>query len=235
MVSAIAFFVLALGPCVGSFIAVLVDRMPMGQDVLTTPSRCQRCATPLRAWQMVPILSFALLRGRCAQCAAPIPPHLLYLELLGIGAAVLAVAAGGPVLLTALMLWVLLALAACDLAMFRLPDPLTALLFVTVLARSNMPVTALWGAAIGVTAFLAIRWLYARLRGREGLGLGDVKLMAGLGALAGPALLPHLVLVAACLALAVALIRGQLHGQTPLPFGTALCAAATALLIWFSL
>lgn len=228
-------FVLLLGPCVGSFIAVMVDRLPQGRDIVTARSSCTACETVLGARDLVPILSFGLSAGHCRHCAAPIPAHLLYLELLGLGAGVLAVAAGGPVLLTALMLWLLLALAAVDLAMFRLPDPLNALLFVVVLLRTEDLQMALFGACIGMLSFAVIRWLYRRLRHREGLGLGDVKLMAGLGALTGPILLPQLVLVAALLALGMAVLQGQMQRQTALPFGTALCAAAVGLWVWYAL
>ncbi|MEL6886687.1 MAG: prepilin peptidase [Pseudomonadota bacterium] len=233
----IAFFVIALGPFVGSFIGVLVDRLPGGGDVVHTPSACRGCGTRLGWASLVPVLSYLRQRGHCAQCGATIPAHLLYLELLGLGAGVLAVAAGGTgphVLLTALMLWLLLALAACDLAMYRLPDLLTGALALVVLLRAPDVIWALWGAALGVAAFALIRWTYARLRRREGLGMGDVKLMAGLGALTGPLALAQLVLVAAVLALAAALWQARraglaVQGATALPFGTALCAAAALL------
>ncbi|WP_299693831.1 A24 family peptidase [uncultured Tateyamaria sp.] len=236
---AVTFFVLALGPFVGSFVGVLVDRLPLGRDVVVDPSACGSCGTRLRWRDLIPVLSFALARGRCRHCGAPIAPHLLYLEILAAGLGLLAVLAGGApayVLLTAVMLWLLLALAACDLAMFRLPDVLTAALAGVVLLRAPDLGAALWGGAAGMAAFFALRHVYARARGREGLGLGDVKLMAGLGALTGVALLPHLVLGAALLALAGALVMHRspqrLSGRTPLPFGTALCASAAGLWLW---
>ncbi|MEO0744332.1 MAG: prepilin peptidase [Pseudomonadota bacterium] len=233
---AVTFFVLALGPFVGSFVGVLVDRLPLGRDVVFAPSACAACGTRLGWRDLMPVLSFARTRGRCRHCGAGIAPHLLYLELTAAGFGLLAVLAGGApghVLLTAVMLWLLLALAACDLSMFRLPDPLNATLLAVVLLRAPDPVAALWGGAAGVAAFALLRIGYARLRGREGLGLGDVKLMAGLGALSGVALLPHLVLGGALLALAGALLSGRgLRARTPLPFGTALCASAFGLWLW---
>ncbi|MBY5935567.1 prepilin peptidase [Tateyamaria omphalii] len=234
----LALLVLLISPAVGSFLAVLVDRLPRGEDVVRAPSACRSCGARLGLRDLVPVLSFVLLRGRCRRCCASIPPMTLYIEILAIGAAVLAVLAGGgpvAVLLNALWLWLLVALAATDLVWFRLPDPLTAALGAVALGLAALPggiglIPALVGAVAGAGSFAALRWAYARLRGREGLGMGDVKLMAGLGGFAGVAALPQLVLVAALMALAAALVtRGGMAGTRALPFGAALCAAGAVL------
>ena len=168
---------------------------------------------------------------------------MLYLEIMAGGTGLLAVLSGGTglhVALTALMLWLLLALAAVDMACFRLPDALNAMLFGVVLLRAPDLGLALLGAFCGVVAFAALRYAYGKLRGREGLGLGDVKMMAGLGALSGPLLLPHLILLAALGALAAALLqrlsdREALNPTRPLPFGAALALAGMAVWIWLHL
>lgn len=242
-----------ISPAVGSFLGVVIDRMPRGESVVAPRSACRACGTRLGFADLVPVLSYAAARGRCRHCGAPVAPWHLYVELSAIGAAVLAVALGGGpavVTLTALLFWVLLTLAVADLLWFRLPDALTGLLLALALTLALLrpvpalpggPAPALAGAAVGVAAFWVVRLAYRYLRGREGLGLGDVKLMAGLGALTGPFLLPHLVLLAALGALAAALLdraRGQgaaLHRHRALPFGTALCLAGAALWIFHRL
>jgi len=239
-----AFLLILISPAIGSFIAVLVDRLPRGEDVLVTPSRCRTCGTRLAVRDLIPLVSFMLQRGQCRVCDGPIPPFAFYAELLAHGIAVLTVLTGGgtvDMLLAALWLWLLLALALTDAIWFRLPDVLTGSAFIVALIIALRPYGlglehALLGAALGAGSFAALRWVYARLRGRAGLGLGDVKLMAGLGAFVGPFALPHLVLIAALAALIGALLtRGTvpdgLRGTRALPFGTALCFSAA--LIWF--
>ena len=239
---------LLLAPAVGSFLGVLADRLARGEDVLRQPSACRSCGRRLGGLDLLPLVSFLASRGRCRHCGARIPPWLFYIELLALGAAVLALAAGGgpgAVLPACLFLWLLLALGVSDILWLRLPDVLTACLFLLVLgwiwldagggdmARYDLG-WALLGAALGSGSFLMIRIGYRALRGREGLGLGDVKLMAPLGAFAGPLDLPLLVLIGALLALLGGLLSGPKPRQGPLrfqalPFGTALCAAAALL------
>jgi len=232
---------LVISPMIGSFLAVLVDRLPRGQSVVAPRSACRSCDTPLGPRDLMPVVSFAMLRGRCRHCGAPIPPMTLYVELLAIGAALLAILNGGDpafVVLNAVWLWLLIALAATDLIWFRLPDLLTAALGLTALALALGPygpslAHAAWGAALGAGSFALLRWAYATLRGQDGLGLGDVKLMVGLGAFAGTEALPHMVLIAALLALAGAVLTGRSAGglaaTRALPFGAALCGAGALL------
>jgi leader peptidase (prepilin peptidase)/N-methyltransferase len=246
MIFADPFLVLLVlvGPFVGSFLGVLADRLPRAQSVIWGRSACRRCKTPLGVADLVPVLSYLWLRGACRHCKAPIAPWLLYLEIASAGGAVLAALAApsaGLAWMWALWLWALLVLAVCDLTRFRLPDPLTLALFIVALGLAVMPggiglQAALVGAVAGAGSFAALRWGYRALRGREGLGLGDVKLMAGLGAWAGPWDLPMLVLIAALMGLAAGLIGavvGRAGGpplaQRALPFGAALCAAAAVL------
>ncbi|MEM8848455.1 MAG: prepilin peptidase [Pseudomonadota bacterium] len=241
----LAIFLILIGPAIGSFLGVLVDRLPRGEDIVAQPSRCRSCGTKLSPVDLIPLISFAKNHGRCRHCAAPIPTFTFQTEILGAAAAVLAVlAGGGPVemFLAAIWLWLLVALAMTDLIWMRLPDPLTLLLFATALAVAALPFghgwhTAIWGACLGCGSFLALRWGYAALRGQTGLGLGDVKLMAGLGAFAGPLALPHLILIAALAALVAAVLTRStavdgLKRDRALPFGAALCAAAALLWLW---
>ena len=250
-----ALLLILLSPAIGSFLAVLVDRLPRGESILWPGSTCRSCDTRLGLRDLLPVLSFLLGRGRCRHCGAIIPSWHLYVELAAIGLALLALALGGPsvaIALTALVLWLLLALIVCDLLWFRLPDGLTAVLGLAALTRAglvpmgqvpppahpllpNSLSEALIGGAIGCVSFWLIRIFYQYIRNRLGLGLGDVKLMASLGALVGPWLLPHLVLAASLMALSAAagmalLRRRALSGTRPLPFGAALSLAAA--LIW---
>ena len=251
----LALLLLLVSPAVGSFLALLADRLPRGESALWPGSHCLSCATRLRARDLLPVLSFVLCRGRCRHCGAAIAPWHLYTELAALGLAALALGLGGSVMaiaLTALALWLLLALALCDLLWFRLPDILTAALALLALSWASavqftlipapphplLPQSlgaALTGGGLGVAALWVLRVSYHKLRHRAGLGLGDVKLMAGLGGLTGAWLLPHLLLLAALLALVGAVISARCHRRAlkpsrALPFGTALCGAAT--LIW---
>ncbi len=228
---------------VGSFLGVLVERLPQGQSVIAARSHCANCAAALKWRDMIPLISMPLLQGKCRNCGAQIPAHLIRIELAATVCGVVAVSLGlGPMemTLTALFLWALVALFYCDLLYFRLPDPLTAVLFVLGIGLAMGDpaqglIDGLLSAALASGAFLLIRWAYALVRGREGLGLGDVKLMAGIGAAVGWAGVPLVTLIAALLALVVIAaesLRGNLpKGDAPVPFGSYLCAAAAFVIV----
>lgn len=243
------------GPALGSFAALLADRLPRGEPVVLTRSRCRECGATLRAREMIPLVSWLWLRGRCARCGAPVPAWLWQAEVLGLGCGVAAAVLGaGPaqVLLGVLVLCCLLALALADLGHFRLPDPLTLGLGALALALAAAGDGSGWpplpdrlaeaalGAVAGGGAFWALRVGYRALAGREGLGMGDVKLMAGLGALVGLWALPMVTLLAGVAALASAALRAlrrgrRLRGAQRLPFGAYLALSGGVVWLWLQL
>jgi len=236
-----ALLVLLIAPAVGSFLGVLVDRLPRGQSLLA-PSACATCKTRLRWADMVPLLSAIALRGRCRTCGAAFPGHLIRIEfaaLLSALVAVMLVPGAGQLWLHVAFLWCLIGLFYADLLFFRLPDFLTGALFLLGMALATTDpargwVDGLLSAAVAAGAFWAIRFGYFRWRGRHGLGLGDVKLMAGIGAALGWQTVPLVTLAAAALALVVVGVEALRGGQRPkadtyLPFGSYLTASAAIL------
>jgi len=173
----------------------------------------------------------------------PIPPRLLYIEIAAIGAAVLVVIFTITTLqmvLGAAYSWILLALFFTDLTKFRLPDSLTLALLITGIllawvAPSRSMTDALIAALIASAVFYLLRFTYIKIRHREGLGLGDVKLIAGIAAGVGLINVPLVVLIASLTAVAGGVVqttrRGRrVHGQIRLPFGSYLCFAT--FVIW---
>lgn len=191
----------------------------------------------LAARELVPVLSYLALRGRCATCRAAIPPGHLVAELACalVGATAFAVAAPAPALAGALFGWTLVALALLDAGHFWLPDRLTLPLagfgFAVSAAGAGVPIRdSLAGAAAGYASLALIAWGYRAMRGREGLGGGDPKLFGAIGAWLGWAMLPLVLLLASLAGLAsVALhrVRGQrVSGTDRLALGTLLALAA---------
>ncbi|MBN8292971.1 prepilin peptidase [Rhodobacter sp. NTK016B] len=240
-----------LGAAMGSFAALVAERLVRGEPFVAARSRCLSCDTPLGARDLVPLLSWPLLRGRCRHCGAAIPPVLWQAEILG-AAMGMAAACAAPdparALLLALWMWSLLALAIADLRWFRLPEPLMACAAILGLALalagdgsgwpglSMRASTAILGAAVGGGVFWAVREGYFRLTGREGMALGDVFMLATLGLALGPARLPMVVLFAAATTLVLALMRAQRKGRAMrrlgrVPFGAALALSGVLVAI----
>jgi leader peptidase (prepilin peptidase)/N-methyltransferase len=239
---ATAWFALLAAPFAGSFLFVLVRRLPLEQPGLWGRSRCERCGHPLGPLELVPVASFIVQRGRCRVCGARIAGSHLAAEFacIAIAAAVAATGTEGLDLWAGCGLgWTLLALGWIDTEHFILPDVLTlplvvAGLFVAWLDTPWTLTDRAIGAIAGYLAFTALNAFYRALRKRDGLGRGDAKLLAAAGAWLGWALLGDVVLLAAILGLGVALahrLRGEpLHAATALPFGPPLAAAT--FLLW---
>jgi leader peptidase (prepilin peptidase)/N-methyltransferase len=230
---------LAFGLCVGSFLNVVIHRLPKmmerawradcaelmgaqspilpGQPVpeqgrynLFVPrSQCPGCGCAIKAWQNVPVLSWIFLKGKCANCNAPISLKYPLVELLaGVGAAGSAwhFGFGLAALGAALFIWCTLALAFIDQATGYLPDDITlpllwaGLLF--NLAGSFAPLQeAVIGAAAGYLSLWLVYWAFKLATGKEGMGYGDFKMNAAVGAFLGWKLLPLVILVSAVLGL----------------------------------
>ena len=228
---------LLAGAIAGSFLATLLIRWPKGESALAGRSRCDSCAAPLGVSELVPVLSFAARLGRCRHCRAPIDPRHLAVELAAAMTGLVAMLAHPlPLgLVTALLGWWLLLVALLDLSDQWLPDALTLPLLPLGLAAAwagfgpALP-ERIAGAAIGWAALFLIAVLYRRLRGREGMGGGDPKLMGAIGAWIGAWHLPVILLGAGLLGLAMALlmrVRGEpVSATSRLPLGTLMALVA---------
>jgi leader peptidase (prepilin peptidase)/N-methyltransferase len=232
---------IAAAPLVGSFVGVVIQRLPEGAALVWARSRCDDCGAVLTVRDLVPVASWLSARGRCRHCGARLGWFYPAVELmaLAIAGVSLAVDRGGAAWLDALFGWWLLALGWIDLRRWILPDALTLPLIPLGLALAwwlapGELIDRLAGAVCGYLGLWAVAWLYRRLRHREGLGLGDAKLLAGAGAWIGASGLPSVLAGAAIAALIAAgglvLVGTRLRRDSALPFGPFL--AAIIWLVW---
>jgi leader peptidase (prepilin peptidase)/N-methyltransferase len=236
-----AILAVLVAPIVGSFLGVLIRRLPEGRLLHPARSACDHCGHVLGPLELVPLVSWLALRGRCRACGQPIGIFHPAVELAALLVAGFAwsVAPGdaGWVWATAGLGWILLALGWIDAEHRRLPDALTlplipAGLAVTLVLEPDALLDHAVAAVAGYAAFMALAATYRWWRGQDGLGEGDAKLLAAGGAWLGLEALPWTVCGAALIGLAMAALlrlRGKRMGRhTALPFGPPLAAA-----IWF--
>ena len=254
-----------LGLFVGSFLNVVIHRLPRmmergwveqcaelaGREIEPAPrynlavprSACPSCGHAITAFENVPVLSWLALRGRCSACKARISPRYPAVELAAGALALAAVWRFGPTwqaVAACLFLWTLLALAFIDADTQLLPDDLTLpLLWGGLLANLFglfAPLSsAVIGAIAGYLSLWPVYWLFKLIRGKEGMGHGDFKLLAALGAWLGWSMLPQIVLVSSVLGavggIAAIVARGR-DRATPLPFGPWLAGAGVIALFF---
>jgi leader peptidase (prepilin peptidase)/N-methyltransferase len=244
----------AYGLVIGSFLNVVIHRLPRGQSLLRPRSSCPACGAAIAWYDNVPVLSYLALGGRCRHCRAPISPRYPLVELATAGLLVAVVVGFGVTvegLAAALFVLLLLALAMIDLEHHLLLDVLTvpgiaiALLFAplggsllgplggTVLASSGRTVSALaaalLGGAVGALVPYAVIVAYRMIRGAEGMGLGDVKFLSMVGTFLGWKGVLLSIGLGSLLGAAVGLgliVAGRGRRDTELPFGTFLAAGA---------
>ncbi len=254
-----------LGLCVGSFLNVVIYRLPkmMEQDwhaqcaelrgetpstagalTLARPrSRCPSCGHQITALENIPLVSYLFLRGKCSNCAALISPRYPIVE--AITALLSAYAAWhfGPTLQTIgalLLIWALIALTVIDFDTQLLPDSITLPLLWFGLAFNLLGThvdiySSVIGAMAGYLSLWSVFWLFKLATGKEGMGYGDFKLLAALGAWLGWQMLPVIILLSSVVGatIGIGLILAARQGRnTPIPFGPYLAIAGLIALFW---
>ena len=257
---------LVLGLLVGSFLNVVIHRLPImmqrdwqsqAREFLELPaepvgavfnlflphSRCPHCDHQIRAWENIPLISWLALRGKCSACKAPISKRYPLVELAcGLLSGYVAWhfgfswQSGAMLLLT----WGLLAMSMIDVDHQLLPDSLVLpLLWLGLIVNSfglfASLEDALWGAVVGYLALWSVYWLFKLVTGKEGMGYGDFKLLAMLGAWGGWQVLPLTILLSSVVGavLGTVMLRMQkAESGTPIPFGPYLAIAGWVALLW---
>jgi leader peptidase (prepilin peptidase)/N-methyltransferase len=258
---------LALGLCIGSFLNVVIHRLPkmmerewreqcaelagtpvaqaaQGRYNLVVPrSACPACGARIKALHNVPVFSWLALRGKCASCSARISARYPVVEILAGLIGAYAAWRFGPTLAAAGAMgfgWALLALTAIDLDTQLLPDDITLpLLWAGLLINMTgafVPLrTALIGAVAGYLVLWLVYWAFKLATGKEGMGYGDFKLLAAIGAWLGWQKLPLVILLSSVVgaAVGIGLMVFARHGRDkPIPFGPYLAAAGLIALFW---
>jgi leader peptidase (prepilin peptidase)/N-methyltransferase len=214
-------------------------------NLVKPDSHCPQCNAPVRAWQNIPILSYVLLRGKCAGCQKPISMRYPIIELVtGLLSGVVAWQFGATWLALAFLVltWSLISLTMIDFDHQLLPDNITLpLLWLGLLVNALLPGTtvsaadAVLGAIIGYMSLWSLYWVFKMLTGKEGMGYGDFKLLAALGAWMGWQSLLLIVilssLVGAIVGIALLLLRGR-DRNIPIPFGPYLAGAGFIAMLW---
>ncbi len=258
--------------CVGSFLNVVIYRLPLMmqrewqsecrlllEDELTNKptqtntnepfnlvkpnSTCPKCKTAIKPWQNIPIISWIVLKGKCANCSNPISARYPIVEAItALLSLVIAYSFGATehALLYIFVTWILVALTFIDIDHMLLPDQLTLPLVWLALIAAVMGITispsdAIAGAACGYLSLWSVFWLFKLLTGKEGMGYGDFKLLAVFGALLGWQSLLTIILlssvVGAIIGIALLSIQGK-DKATPIPFGPYLAIAGWITLLW---
>lgn len=245
-------YIALFGLVIGSYLNVLIYRLPQRISTVLPRSRCPRCQAPIRAWDNLPVISFLFLRGRCRHCGLPISWRYPFVE------ATTAVcfvscferfASWQDLLVGAVFCAAMIVLAMIDLEHYLLPDVITktglvaALVLQTALLRAPVrhqlswttPTDAWIGAVLGGVVLYALAWAWYRFKGVHGMGLGDVKMLAMIGAFLGwqgTLVTLFLASLSGSLVGAGLMLSGRLNLQSRLPFGVFLAGAAVISLFF---
>jgi len=225
-----------VGACIGSFLNVVIYRLPRGESIVSPRSRCPGCGRAIPAWENIPIVSFVALRGKCAGCGGTISWRYPAVELLtatGYGAIVLLDGPGFPLLRDLLFFSLLIPVAFIDIDHRIIPDELSlgglaAGIFLSFLPGGDWK-GSVAGALLGGGILYATALLYEKVRGVEGMGGGDIKLLAMIGAFIGWRGTLGTIFFGALLGAMGGILAMRKGGEglkTAIPFGPYLCVAA---------
>ncbi|WP_369620661.1 prepilin peptidase [Pseudoalteromonas distincta] len=256
--------------CVGSFLNVVIYRLPLMMqhewknecrvllendlknnapvnnepfNLIKPNSTCPKCKAAIKPWQNIPVISWVLLKGKCANCSNPISFRYPAVEAItAILSLIVAYSFGATehALLYIFVTWVLVALTFIDIDHMLLPDQLTLPLVWLALVASVMgytiaPTEAIIGAVFGYLSLWSVFWLFKLLTGKEGMGYGDFKLLAVFGALLGWQSLLTIILLSSVVGAVIGIILLSIQGKdkaTPIPFGPYLAMAGWITLLW---
>ncbi len=267
--AAITLIGIVIGLCVGSFLNVVIYRVPrrIHQDwtaqchvwleleettgdeaapgIVKTPSHCPSCKTPIKPWHNVPVISYLLLKGKCSSCGERISLRYPFIEILTAVMTSMVLLHFGPTvegLCAAGFTWTLIILAFIDLDNQILPDNITlpllwSGLFLALFNVTIDPAASITGALAGYLVLWTIYHLFRLVTGKEGMGYGDFKLLAAMGAWMGWQLLPLIILLSAVAGSVVGLSLILLHRherEKPIPYGPYLAIAGWIALMWGS-
>jgi len=257
-------FTVLLGLAVGSFLNVVIHRLPkmmerqwrsecaeldgkeppVGEryNLVVPRSRCPSCAQPITALQNIPVVSYLVLGGKCAGCKTRISPRYPFVEMVSAALAGYAAWRFGPTLAgvsAMVFVWAMIALTFIDLDTFYLPDDITlpllwaGLLFNLGDAHVGLR-SAVIGASAGYLALWSVFWLFKLVTGKEGMGYGDFKLLAAIGAWLGWQILPLVILLSSFVGVIIyvgLMLLGRHDRETPIPFGPYLAIAGVIALL----
>lgn len=246
------FFAVALGAIIGSFLNVVIHRYPRGESIAFPPSHCPNCNAAIKPYDNIPVVSYLILLGRCRNCREPISPRYPLVELANALFYLAAYVHTGPTIAfvpIAAICSMTLVLIFIDLDIQILPDiidlPGVAIGFaigalqlgalIPNMTLSSSLVDSVVGALVGAGVLLAIALTYRLVRHIEGMGLGDVKMMAMIGACVGwEWIFPVLVLASVTGAITGLIVaaRSERGLQVPLPFGVFLGLALLAIMFF---
>ena len=204
-------------------------------------STCPKCHTSIRWYQNIPIISWLVLRGKCGSCQNPISIRYPLIELLTLVCSLTVVAVFGAsvqMILGLIFTWVLIALTFIDFDTQLLPDrftlPLAALgLGINSFAIYTTATAAIWGYLIGFLCLWVVYYLFKLITGKEGMGYGDFKLLAALGAWMGPLLLPLIVLLSPVVGAIIGIVLMKMRGENqPFAFGPYIAIAGWIAFLW---
>jgi leader peptidase (prepilin peptidase) / N-methyltransferase len=212
-------------------------------NLIKPDSHCPKCNAPVKVWQNIPVISYLLLKGRCSSCQTPISKRYPAIELLtAVASGVVAWRFGYS--LEALVLvpltWVFVCLIFIDIDKMLLPDQLTLPLLWFVLLASvwsvfQSPKMAIIGAAAGYLSLWSVYWVFKILTGKEGMGHGDFKLLAVVGAVVGIVKLPMVILLSSAVGAVFGLsmmVLGDKTRNSQIPFGPYIAIAGWLVMLW---
>ncbi|MBN2689615.1 MAG: prepilin peptidase [Gammaproteobacteria bacterium] len=232
-----------IGLIIGSFLNVVIYRLPIMLNLAYPPSHCPKCQTKIKPWHNIPIISYLILRGKCAKCKQPISIRYPLVEALTAFLTLIIINHLGLNIigLTATLLtYSLIAMSVIDIDYQILPDELTlSMLWIGLLLNSfnvfTTPQAAILGAIIGYSFLFIIAKTFKLIRGIDGMGNGDFKLLAMFGAWLGWQQLPFIILASSIIGIIISLILiifRKHKVSEPIPFGPYIAIAGFIAMLW---